>query len=65
MREVIYILSTINFNGKLVLDCQDPSLGTAEEFKRNIEFLDKVLKDIGFKKTNAEEIDDGSYISAL
>lgn len=52
LREIIYILSMINFNGKLVLDCQDPATGIAEDFRRNIEYLDKVLKEIGYKKTN-------------
>lgn len=55
----------INFNGKLVLDCQDPTVGTPEEFERNISYLDKVLKEIGYKKKSIEELDDDSYISAL
>lgn len=55
----------INFNGKLVLDCQDPAVGTPEEFERNIAYLDKVLKEIGYKKTAIGEVDDSSYISAL
>lgn len=65
LKEVLYILSMINFNGKLVVDCQDPSAGTPDEFSRNAEYLDKILKEIGYKKTNIDEIDDGSYISAL
>lgn len=34
----------INFNGKLVLDLQDPIMGTFEGFQRNFNYLDKVLK---------------------
>jgi len=37
-------LSTINFKGKLVLDFQDPLMGTTEGFQRNYDYLDKVLK---------------------
>ena len=55
----------INFNGKLVIDCQDPATGTPEEFSRNAAYLDKILKEIGYKKTLIDELDDGSYISAL
>ncbi len=55
----------INFNGKVVIDCQDPATGTAEEFSRNAAYLDKILKEIGYKKTLIDELDDGSYISAL
>ncbi len=55
----------INFNGKLVLDCQKPGIGTQDDLTKNIEYLDKILKDIGYKKTDMEDFDDQSYISAL
>ena len=44
-------MNAINFNGKIVLDCQDPDKGTEEQFVQNVEYLDRVLKDMGYKKT--------------
>jgi hypothetical protein len=52
LKEILYILSMIGFNGKVVVDCQDPSIGTPLEFHKNIEFLDKTLKEVGYKKMN-------------
>ena len=44
-------MNAINFNGKIVLDCQDPDKGTEEQFVQNVEYLDRLLKDMGYKKT--------------
>jgi len=63
LKEVLYILGMINFNGKIIVDCKD--MGDPLQFQRNLEFLDRTLKEIGFKKTSVDDMDDGSYISAL
>ncbi len=41
----------INFNGKLVLDCQKPGVGSEKDLLDNIDYLDKILRDVGYKKT--------------
>lgn len=56
-------MGMINFNGKIIVDCKD--MGDPLQFQRNLEFLDRTLKEIGFKKTSVDDMDDGSYISAL
>jgi hypothetical protein len=40
----------IDFNGKIVLDCQKDDSGSEAEFVKNLEFLDKALRKGGFKK---------------
>ena len=58
-------MSMINFNGKLVLDCQKPGSGTEQQFMQNAHYLDTVLRANGYQKTDIDNNDSRAYISAL